>query len=267
MLLLQQSTYEYDIFEQEIVSVRSKFEYIYLLGDFNAQTSNMDDFTTADSFLSEYFYFDQDTVEYMDQKCVLEKFGIQICRVSQDAKKNNHGFKIIDLCKTHNLSILNGRYGDDRNVGAMTFRGISVIDYAITSTKAIQFLKNFKISKLDSLYSDGHSLLSLDIRTHPPLQRTLESQQSFDGPISRINPEEFDCFKNGINLQKIDQLRNTLENQDITHTCETINQAVEDLCNIFRESADIVKASRKPKKSFNETHGQTVVRRSVQDGT
>ena len=96
-------------------------------------------------------------------------------------------------------------------------------------------------------YSDGHSLLSLDMRTHTPLQRTLASQQSFDGPISRINTEEFDCFKNGINLQKIDQLRNTLENQDITHTCETINQAVEDLCNIFRESADIVKASRKPK--------------------
>ena len=79
------------------------------------------------------------------------------------------------------------------------------------------------------------------------MQRTLASQQSFDGPISRINTEEFDCFKKGINLQKIDQLRNTLENQDITHTCETINQAVEDLCNIFRESADIVKASRKPK--------------------
>ena len=92
---------------------------------------------------------------------------------------------------------------------------------------------------------------------------TLASQQSFDGPISRINTKELDCFKNSINLQKIDQLRNTLENQDIPHTCETINQAVEDLCNIFRESADIVKANRMPKKSFNETDGQTVVRRSV----
>ena len=163
------SDYEYDIFEQEIVTVRSNYEYTYLLGDFNAQTSNMDDYTTADSFLSEFFHFDQDTIEYMDQKCVLEKFGIQITRVSTDIKKNNHGFKLIDLCNTQYLSILNGRYGEDKNVGAMTFRGISVIDYVISSSKAIQFLNNFKVSDLDSLYSDGHALPSLDIRTQPPL--------------------------------------------------------------------------------------------------
>ena len=35
------------------------------------------------SYLS-FFNFDQDSIEYMDQKCVLEKFGIQIKRVSKD---------------------------------------------------------------------------------------------------------------------------------------------------------------------------------------
>ena len=240
---------EYDIFEQEIVSVRSNYEYIYLLGDFNAQTSTMDDYTTADSFLSEFFNFDQDTIEYMDQKCVLEKFGIQIKRVSKDSKKNNHGFKLIDLCKTHNFSILNGRYGDDKNIGAMTFRGLSVIDYVLTSTKATQFLHKFKISDLDSLYSEGHALLSLDIRTHIPLNHNATRQQPHDGPISRINVTEFECFKNSINQQEIDELKRTLENADSNCTCETINGAIKNICDLFRESADIVKANRKPSHS------------------
>ena len=64
---------EYDLFEQEIVSVRNNYEYTYLLGDFNAQTATMVDYTTADSFLSEMSHFDQDIIEYIDQKCVLEK--------------------------------------------------------------------------------------------------------------------------------------------------------------------------------------------------
>ena len=77
---------EYDLIEQEIVSVRSNYEYMYLLGDFNAQTATMVDYTTAGSFLSEMFHFDQDIIEYMDQKCVLEKLGIQISRISGDFK-------------------------------------------------------------------------------------------------------------------------------------------------------------------------------------
>ena len=127
----------------------------------------------------------------------------------------------------------------------MTFRGISVIDYVISSSKAIQFLNNFKVSDLDSLYSDGHALLSLDIRTHTPLKHTATSQQSHDGPISRINITEFECFKNSLDLQKIDELKRTLETADCDCTCETINRAVENICNLFRESADIVKANRK----------------------
>ena len=51
---------EFDLFEQEIASVRSNFDYIYLLGDFNAQTATMPDYTVLDPFLSEFFNFDTD---------------------------------------------------------------------------------------------------------------------------------------------------------------------------------------------------------------
>ena len=57
-----------------------------LTSDFNAQTSDIEDITSADVFLSEYFEFDEIIVECFNQKCVLEKYNLQINRVSKDNK-------------------------------------------------------------------------------------------------------------------------------------------------------------------------------------
>lgn len=119
---------EFEFFEQEIASACSRDDYVCILGDFNAQTGELADFTSADNFLAEYFHFDEGTVEFFDQKCVLEKYQVQINRISMDKKKNNSGFRLIDISKNNNLFILNGQYGQDKNIGAMTFRSTSVID-------------------------------------------------------------------------------------------------------------------------------------------
>ena len=141
---------ELEIFEQEISSACCNFDYLYMLGDFNAQTGELSDYTTADSFLSEFFDFDQDTIDSYNQKCVLENFGIQL-------QKNNHGFKSIDICKNNNLILLNGRYGQDKNVDELTFRELSVIDYAITSSKGVEFLQIFALQKsTDCSRTDMH---------------------------------------------------------------------------------------------------------------
>ena len=90
-----------------------------MLGDFNAQTGTLDDFTTPDTFLSDYFNFDQETINFCDQKCELERFGINVTRKSMDKKKSNGDFRLIDICKNHNLTILNGRYGLDKKTRAL----------------------------------------------------------------------------------------------------------------------------------------------------
>ena len=236
---------EFDLFEQEIASVRSNFDYIYLLGDFNAQTATMPDYTVLDPFLSEFFNFDADTIEHMDQKCVLEKYDLQINRSSKDPKKNNHGFKIIDLCKNNNLSILNGRFGEDKNVGAMTFRGLSVIDYAMASSQGIEFAQNFKITDVDSLFSDGHALLSLDIRTNATAPNPPNYHQHM-GPIRNINPHEYECFKTGIDESKLEGIKELLENAERNCTPEMVNSVVKNICDLFRGGAETVRTSRKP---------------------
>ena len=43
----------------------------------------------------------------------------------------------------------------------MTFRNISVIDYAIVSLKCFDLLYDFQIKDVDRIFSDGHSFLLL----------------------------------------------------------------------------------------------------------
>lgn len=96
-------------------------------------------------------------MNFFYQKALLEKYEIRLQRVSLDKKKNNSGFRLIDICKINNLLILNGRYGHDKNTGAMTFRDTSVIEYVLVSAKAFEILHSFQITDVDRLFSDGHS--------------------------------------------------------------------------------------------------------------
>lgn len=151
---------EFEIFQNEITDMCSRFDYIYLAGDINAQTADLADYTSTEGFLCRYFDFDKETKEFYDQKSVLEYIGIQSDRVSTDKRKINNGFWLLDICKNNNLTILNGRFGKGKNIGKPTFRGISVIDYTISSIRGLRLLTDFDITELDRLYSDGHALLS-----------------------------------------------------------------------------------------------------------
>ena len=54
---------------------------------------------------------------------------------------------LLDMCKS-NMLILNGRCGDDKFNGSMTFRNQSVMDYSIVSFQSLQFLKSFRVLEL-----------------------------------------------------------------------------------------------------------------------
>ena len=79
---------------------------------------------TDNSFFTDLFYLDQDTVEFYDQKSVLKRLRVNLQRKFKDKKKNNLGYSSIDICKNNNLTIMNGIFGQDKNKGDMTFRNI-----------------------------------------------------------------------------------------------------------------------------------------------
>ena len=129
------------------------------MGDFNAQTAVMKDYTCNDESLDKYLELDKDTIEFFDQESFFINNNIIINRTSKDIKKNSIGYRITDVCKNNNMSILNGRYGQDEGVGSFTFRDQTVIDYTITSRRGFTLLSDFEIQDIDRIYLDGHCLL------------------------------------------------------------------------------------------------------------
>ena len=89
--------------------------------------------------------------------------GIQLHRTSMDKHTKNNGYRLVEICKNNNLTILNGRFGQDKGIGCMTFRNTSVIDYAISSVKGLTLLTDFEVIETDILHSDGHSLITLNV--------------------------------------------------------------------------------------------------------
>ncbi|XP_053405613.1 uncharacterized protein LOC128558990 [Mercenaria mercenaria] len=152
---------EFELFESDIFAICSEYEHVYISGDFNAQTAEMQDYTKNDDFLSDFFHFDNDTISFFDQRSKMENSGISLERKSHDKKINNHGYKLIDLCKINNVFIINGRLGNKPS--NLTFRNVSLIDYLLSSISAYKFLYEFNVTNVDSLMSDGHSLITFKL--------------------------------------------------------------------------------------------------------
>lgn len=113
-------------FENEIISMCSKYKYVCLAGDVNARTSQLPDYIQSDPFLNDIFDVDQEMQAHFDKYTLLEKMNIPLPRSSKDKKTNTHGMRIIELCR-NNLFIMNGRFGSDANHGKLTFRDKSLI--------------------------------------------------------------------------------------------------------------------------------------------
>ena len=82
-------------------------------------------------------------------------------RVSIDTTSNTHGFRLIQLCKVLWLYIVNGRCGEDQNIGKMTCKNASVVDYAIVSIYLFRDITAFTVRYFDILLSDEHCLIAL----------------------------------------------------------------------------------------------------------
>ena len=121
-----------------------------LCGDLNARTSCEVDFILNDS--SRYLpLFDS---YKPDDKNKLRK--------SHDDVLDERGKELIDLCITHQMSIVNGRC-----IGNLlgNFTCFSTVDYLITNERLLNQLLYFKVSDFLPLHSDCHCKISWEILT------------------------------------------------------------------------------------------------------
>ena len=82
-------------------------------------------------------------------------------RISMDKSKNKFDNLLLNFCKGNSMFIVNGRVGNDKNIGRFTCRNASVVNYCITSPELLKLLFDFDILESNKLFSDVHAPLQI----------------------------------------------------------------------------------------------------------
>merc|ERR1711867_109209 len=77
---------------------------------------------------------------------------------------DKYGKKLIQLCVTLGINIVNGRAERDAGIGKFTTRNNSVIDYALASPDLFSYIQGFEIQEFNTVLSDVHAPLSLELK-------------------------------------------------------------------------------------------------------
>ena len=216
---------ELENFEIEITNMCVSQKYVILMGDFNSRTGNKQDFLDADNFLADLFHFDDAMQQFFDISSILEQYKFSKNRKSKDSVVNNEGNRLLDICKSNNLIILNGRCGQDKETGAYTFKSISVIDYTIASTEVLKYIDCFAVRTLDPIFSDGHALLSTTLQ--------FKSKQ-YEIPKANKHPKGSQRPKWSEN--KSAQFSRNISNEQVNDIKMYIENARHDMVNVNKET-------------------------------
>ena len=224
---------EIEQFNVEVTNMCVSNKYVLLMGDFNARIHNKQDFLDEDEFFRHQFDYDKDLIDHFQNSTILDQCNLPKIRTII----NNEGNMLIDTCKSNNLFLRNGRCGSDKNIGAMTFRNQSIIDYSIIPHQALQFVKMFSILELDSLFSDGHSLI---ITTLSFSQKIAPERNQSRKTKPKLPEDKKVLFVQNLDRSKISELHNVIidaSNNLNSVNFDKINYICHHFSEIFSESA------------------------------
>ena len=165
-------TLSYDIFsevEKDCQKFKS-FGDIIITGDFNARTKTDDD----------YIIDEEDRLSPINDLDHYVVDSVPIARSNTDLNPvDSHGERLLELCKSNLLRILNGRFGNNSNryTRYPTKLGDkpSVIDYTLTSKNLLSTIKSFNIEPF-TILSD-HCCLHTRIMCSNKYSAEVEHEQ------------------------------------------------------------------------------------------
>ena len=176
---------------------------VFIQGDFNGRTSVNEDFIRDDKF-DNIFGITNDNDTH--------------ARNSEDHIINPRGRELLDICKSNDLLILNGRKSGDifGKYTSHQWNGSSVVDYCITSTLFMQEISNFTVGNYVPWLSDHcplHTRISLfgitkKIKHIEPKLRDKEPGYSW-----KLNSKE--QFEKILNSREIKKKMQYLQDTDI----------------------------------------------------
>ena len=96
-------------------------------------------------------------------------------RKSQDVGKNNFGHVLIDFCISQRVLIVNGRAGRDADLGKLTCKNASLVDYVIASPCAFPCICDFYVGDFDECLSDIHCPVFIKLKTGTDSHETIHT--------------------------------------------------------------------------------------------
>ena len=123
---------------------------VIISGDLNCRTGRLNDFVAFDK-----------AFDFLNEYVACEPFKKD--RKNPDITINQYGWKLIELCKTTGLQILNGRMPGTNKYTCHCPNGESVIDYVICSRNSADHINYFRIGDKDLL--SAHCALKIGINT------------------------------------------------------------------------------------------------------
>ena len=115
------------------------YEYISSAGNCNARIAELNDF----SLFTEKYFLNEDT--YLLEKCTsfLTYSNLPLKKHGLDKGQNKSGKLLISLCKRQRFFVMNGRVGNIRYRGELTYRNASAVDYFICTPDFIKCIDVF----------------------------------------------------------------------------------------------------------------------------
>ena len=236
----------FDDLSQDLLTLNAQYGLpIVLIGDFNARTGLVSDFIEIDKCVAEICGVNTTEDEGFCDKSKLQLFGIETRRFNNDKTVNNNGYKLMDLCRNHDLKIVNGRFGLDSGLGEYTRikpNGSSIVDYAITSTSLLQMISFLKVDLSDKCLSDVHCPINLNIsfKCHKPINdnqsidiydENLYGEFNFDGVKNCWTPEHCKLYPNAFEESILCSLEETIGKLDAKNTTQADMNNIASLLN------------------------------------
>ena len=201
----------YDDLADDVCKLVAKYALpVILIGDFNSRIGRMRDVIPCDS--------DERTPpEACVQSYMSTPSEISLERSTSDNTVNNNGRKLVEFCQCGDLVIVNGRVGEDKNVGAATCADASIIDYVICSSQIYSKISDFKVDLFDPLLSDKHKPIVVRVLMNETSQNTRsvcfkenEAEAKSTTMKCRWNPEKQEQYESAYDSLKIMDLKTKL---------------------------------------------------------
>ena len=135
-------------------------------------------------------------------------------RVNRDKITNTNGRFLLDLCKTTEMSIVNGRIGSDKEIKestCITNNDKSLIDHLIVDSSSLNSTKDITVLNFDESLSDVHCRVVIELAG---LTETPPDDQVVVPKVKRKwNREVQERFTSEINLKELIEIDSSLQEE------------------------------------------------------